>query len=35
MGSILLDAGTPMAYPTLLATIGDVAHPACTLPIAR
>lgn len=27
-GSILLGAGTAMVYPTLLAAIGDVAHPA-------
>ncbi|WP_436499639.1 MFS transporter [Actinokineospora sp. HUAS TT18] len=26
--AILLGAGTAMVYPTLLATIGDVAHPA-------
>jgi MFS family permease len=26
-GSILLGLGTAMVYPTLLATIGDVAHP--------
>ncbi len=26
--SVLLGAGTAMVYPTLLATIGDVAHPA-------
>ena len=26
-GSVLLGAGTAMAYPTLLAAIGDVAHP--------
>ena len=24
---VLLGAGTAMAYPTLLAAIGDVAHP--------
>ena len=27
-GSILLGAGTAMVYPTLLAAVGDVAHPA-------
>jgi MFS family permease len=27
-GSILLGVGTAMVYPTLLATIGDVAHPS-------
>lgn len=27
-GAILLGAGTAMVYPTLLATIGDVAHPS-------
>ena len=27
-GSAVLGAGTAMAYPTLLATIGDTAHPA-------
>jgi MFS family permease len=27
-GAILLGVGTAMVYPTLLATIGDVAHPA-------
>jgi MFS family permease len=27
-GSIILGAGTAMVYPTLLAAIGDVAHPA-------
>ncbi len=27
-GAMLLGAGTSMVYPTLLATIGDVAHPA-------
>lgn len=26
-GGVLLGAGTAMVYPTLLATIGDVAHP--------
>jgi rhodanese-related sulfurtransferase len=26
-GSVLLGAGTAMVYPTLLAAIGDVAHP--------
>jgi MFS family permease len=28
IGTILLGAGTSMVYPTLLAAIGDVAHPA-------
>lgn len=28
MGAALLGAGTAMVYPTLLAAIGDVAHPA-------
>ena len=28
VGAILLGAGTAMVYPTLLAAIGDVAHPA-------
>ncbi len=27
-GAVLLGAGTAMAYPTLLAAIGDVAHPS-------
>jgi MFS family permease len=27
-GAVLLGLGTAMVYPTLLATIGDVAHPA-------
>jgi len=27
-GAVLLGAGTAMVYPTLLATIGDVAHPS-------
>ena len=27
-GAVLLGIGTAMVYPTLLATIGDVAHPA-------
>ena len=27
-GSVLLGAGTAMVYPTLLAAIGDVAHPS-------
>ncbi len=26
-GAVLLGAGTAMVYPTLLAVIGDVAHP--------
>ena len=28
IGGVLLGAGTAMVYPTLLAAIGDVAHPA-------
>jgi MFS family permease len=28
VGSVLLGLGTAMVYPTLLATIGDVAHPS-------
>lgn len=28
MGSVLLGLGTAMVYPTLLAAIGDVAHPS-------
>jgi len=28
VGSVLLGVGTAMVYPTLLATIGDVAHPS-------
>ncbi len=28
VGSALFGAGTAMAYPTLIATIGDVAHPS-------
>jgi MFS family permease len=28
MGAVLLGAGTAMVYPTLLAVIGDVAHPS-------
>ena len=28
IGAVLLGAGTAMVYPTLLAAIGDVAHPA-------
>jgi MFS family permease len=27
-GAVLLGAGTALVYPTLLATVGDVAHPA-------
>jgi MFS family permease len=27
-GALLLGAGTAMVYPTLLAAIGDVAHPS-------
>ena len=27
LGAVLLGIGTAMVYPTLLATIGDVAHP--------
>ena len=28
LGAVILGAGTAMVYPTLLAAIGDVAHPA-------
>ena len=28
VAAVLLGAGTAMVYPTLLATIGDVAHPS-------
>jgi MFS family permease len=28
LGSVLFGAGTAMAYPTLIAAVGDVAHPA-------
>ena len=28
VGGVLLGAGTAMVYPTLLAAIGDVAHPS-------
>jgi len=28
LGAMLLGAGTAMVYPTLLAAIGDVAHPS-------
>jgi len=28
LGAMLLGAGTAMVYPTLLAAVGDVAHPA-------
>ncbi len=28
VGSVVFGAGTAMAYPTLLAAVGDVAHPA-------
>ena len=28
LGAVLLGAGTAMVYPTLLAVVGDVAHPA-------
>ena len=28
LAAVLLGAGTAMVYPTLLAAIGDVAHPA-------
>lgn len=28
LAQLLLGAGTALVYPTLLATIGDVAHPA-------
>jgi MFS family permease len=27
VGAVLLGAGTAMVYPTLLAAVGDVAHP--------
>jgi MFS family permease len=27
LGAVLLGAGTAMVYPTLLAAVGDVAHP--------
>lgn len=27
-GSVLFGAGTAMAYPTLIAAVGDIAHPA-------
>jgi MFS family permease len=29
LGAVLLGLGTAMAYPTLLAAIGDVTHPSC------
>ncbi|MGE0467592.1 MAG: MFS transporter [Steroidobacteraceae bacterium] len=29
LGAVLLGLGTAMAYPTLLAAIGDVTHPGC------
>ncbi len=32
-GSVLLGLGTAMVYPTLLAAIGDVVHPASRAPI--
>lgn len=38
LGAVLLGIGTAMVYPTLLATIGDVAHPgwrACALGVYR
>ncbi|HUZ84261.1 MAG TPA: MFS transporter, partial [Gaiellales bacterium] len=28
LGALVLGAGTAMVYPTLLAAVGDVAHPA-------
>ena len=28
IGSVLFGAGTAMAYPTLIAAVGDIAHPA-------
>ena len=28
LAAVLLGAGTAMVYPTLLAAVGDVAHPA-------
>jgi MFS family permease len=28
LGAVLLGVGTAMVYPTLLAAIGDVAHPS-------
>ncbi len=28
VGAVLLGAGTAMVYPTLLAAVGDVAHPS-------
>lgn len=28
LAAVLLGVGTAMVYPTLLATIGDIAHPA-------
>ncbi len=28
VGSVLFGAGTAMAYPTLIAAVGDIAHPA-------
>ena len=28
VGAVLLGIGTAMVYPTLLAAVGDVAHPA-------
>src|SRR5439155_9166382 len=28
LGAVVLGAGTAMVYPTLLAAVGDVAHPA-------
>jgi MFS family permease len=28
IGAVLLGAGTAMVYPTLLAVVGDVSHPA-------
>ena len=31
LGAVLQGLGTAMVYPTLLAAIGDVAHPSWTL----
>src|SRR5206468_2587426 len=28
LGAVLLGTGTAMVYPTLLAAVGDIAHPA-------
>ena len=35
LGAVLLGAGTAMVYPTLLAAIGDVAHPAWRASLGR